>query len=125
MKVITLARLPQVDSISSGNRCTAVEDVSMAGDAVIRCKEDIMALDAAAPPKVTTLSGVDVPASAVTLGRKPKRVKRAYKKKATDKPCVPEWVAMRSRGGKEVKRCHCRGGRFVKNSACSRNNGSK
>lgn len=124
MKVITLARLPQVDSIAAGSKCTPVEDTSMAGEAVIRCKEDIMTLDSVSPPRVSTLSGMESAALNATvaahMGRKPKRVKRAYKKRATDKPCVPEWVAMRSRGGKAVKRCHCRGGRFVKNAVCSR-----
>lgn len=101
-----------MDELSKGTKCTPVEDNTMAGDKVIRCKEDVMELEAAAPAKVATLSGVS---------KKPRR-KRAtgHRLGSTDKPCVPEWIAMRSRGGREVKRCHCRNGKFLKSDRCSR-----
>lgn len=107
-KIVTLTGLKQASDLPHGTKCTPVEDMTMAGDKVIRCKEDVVKLEAAAPEKVATLAGVG-------------RVKKPRRRKArqTDKPCVPEWVAMRSRGGRQVKRCHCRHGKFLKSSACS------
>lgn len=109
-KIITLSGLKQADGLSTGEDCTPVEDVTLAGDKVIRCKEDIAALEKSAPPKVATLSGV----------RKPHKRSVGHRLGSTDRPCVPEWVAMRTKHGKTVRRCHCRNGRFMKNVACAR-----
>lgn len=105
MKVITLTGLKQVDELSRGTKCTPVEDSTMSGDKVIRCKEDIAVLEASAPPKLASLSGV---------GRIRKHSRRARPK---NKPCVPEWVAMRTKLGKTVNRCRC-GGKLTKSARC-------
>lgn len=108
-KVITLSGLKQVDELPKGSECTPVEDSTMAGDKVIRCKEYVMELEKTAPVKVEALV-------------KPKRHRKrapGHHLGSVDKPCVPEWVAMRTKLGKTVKRCHCRHGRLLKSSACS------
>jgi hypothetical protein len=78
----------------------------MSGGKVIRCKEDVVELDAAAPPMVATLSGVA-------------KKRRKRKSQPASESCVPKWVAMRSKHGKTVKRCHCRG-RFLKSETCKK-----
>jgi len=105
MKAITLTGLRQVDELSP--KCTPVEDTTMAGEKVIRCQEAVEAMDATAP-------------KTVTLGRVAKKRSRKRARKPSNKSCVPEWINVRSRGGKMVRRCHCKGGPFLKNERCSR-----
>lgn len=142
MKVITLTGLKQVDELSRGTKCTPVEDSTMSGDKVIRCKEDIAVLEASAPPKLASLSGMkkrsskeltaaasrvinkkypglkcDSSGRCVSVGAL--RGKRTRKPRPKNKPCVPEWVAMRTKLGKTVNRCRC-GGKLTKSARCGK-----
>lgn len=111
-KVITLSGLEQVDDLPKGSDCTPVESKTMAGGRVIRCKEDVVELEKNAPEKMGEIA---VAAKKPRRGRAP-----GHLLGATDKACVPEWVALRTKLGKTVKRCHCKHGRFLKASACTR-----
>jgi len=112
MKVVTLTGLKQVDELPNGGKCTPVEDAMMSGDKVIRCKEDIVELDKTAPEKVGEVVAMKP--------RRPRRRRTGQHLGMIDKPCVPEWVAVRTKLGKMVQRCHCQHGRFVKFSSCKR-----
>jgi len=109
LKVITLTGLKQVDELSRGTKCTPVEDSTMSGDKVIRCKEDVEALEASAPAKLATLSGM----------KKHRKKGPGHRMGSTDRPCVPEWIAMRTKLGKSVQRCRCRG-KLVKSARCGK-----
>jgi hypothetical protein len=118
-KLITLTGLSQVDELSNKTTCMPVEDVTMSGEKVIRCKEDVMELDKIAPVKVATLSGVE---TSVRAKRPRKRRTVGHRLGSTDRACVPEWVALRLRSGKTSRRCHC-GNRFFRSSICERKRG--
>ena len=104
-----LSGLKQVDKLSAGMKCTPVEDTTMAGEPVIRCTEDVVELEKSAPEKV----------GEIVKEAKPRRKRNpGHKLGSIDKSCVPEWVSLRTKNNKTVERCHCKHGRFMKNSMC-------
>ena len=109
-KVITLSGLKQVDELAKHSDCTPVEDKMMSGGKVIRCKEDVVELEKSAPEKV----------GGIVTTKRPRRSGPGHTLGSIDKPCVPEWITLRTKNGKTMKRCHCRHGKLMKSSSCSR-----
>jgi hypothetical protein len=109
-KVITLSGLTQVDELPKGSECTPVEDATLTGTKVIRCKEDVVELEKSAPAKL----------GEVVALKRPRKRGPGHRLGSVDKPCVPEWIVLRTKGGKSLRRCHCKNGRLTKSSLCER-----